>query len=68
MCRNSFIKKDDEAGGGGEEQYNYDQEHDMITMNRTRKNMISWVIAIQCGNLYGKSEIHVVETVRFAIT
>ena len=63
MCRN--IKKDDEAGD--EEQHNYDHGHDMITMNRMRKKMTSWMVAIQRGNLDGKSEIHVVETVRFAI-
>ena len=59
-CRNSFIKKEDEKEG--EEHHNYDHGHDMITMNRTRKKMTSWMIAIQCGNLDGNSEIHVVET------
>ena len=44
VCRNSFIKKEDETGD--EEQHNYDHGHDMITMNMTRKNMTSWMIAI----------------------
>ena len=62
VCRNSLIKNED--GTGDEEQHNYDHGHDMITMNRTRKKMTSWM----CGNLDGSSEIHVVETARFAIT
>ncbi len=66
MCRNSFIKKEDETED--EEQHNYDHGHEMITMSRTMKKMTSWMIAIECGNLDGKSEIHVVETARFAIT
>ncbi len=37
MCRNSFIKKEDETWD--EEQHNYDLVHDLITMNRTRKKM-----------------------------
>ncbi len=44
VCRNSLIKNDEEAGD--EEQHNYDHRHDMITMNRTRKKMTSWMIAI----------------------
>ncbi len=44
VCRNSFIKKGDETGD--EELHNYDHGHDMITMNRTRKKMTSWMIAI----------------------
>ena len=44
VCRNSLIKKEDETED--EEQHNYDQGHDMITMNRMRKKMTSWMIAI----------------------
>ena len=44
VCRNSFIKKEDETGD--EEQHNYDHGHDTITMNRTVKKMTSWMIAI----------------------
>ena len=52
MCRNSFIKTEDETGD--EEQHNYDHGHDMITINRTRKKITSWMIApsrhLVCGN------------------
>ena len=44
VCRNSFIKKEYETGD--EEQHNYNHGHDMIKMNRTRKKMTSWMIAI----------------------
>ena len=43
VCRNSSIKKEDETED--EEQHN-DHGHDMIKMNRTRKKMTSWMIAI----------------------
>ena len=56
MCRNSFIKKEDETGG--EEQHNDDHGHDMIMMNMTRKKMTSWMIAIYCGNLDVNSNIY----------
>ena len=44
VCRNSLIKNEDETRD--EEQHNYAHGHDMITMNRTRKKMTSWMIAI----------------------
>ena len=44
VCRNSLIKNED--GTGDEEQHYYDHGHDMLTMNRTRNKMTSWMIAI----------------------